>query len=99
MILRICFYSSLLLLSSIDILEQKIPNSYLYFLFIFIFTNLISSDYFSLPGRLEMELILMKVSSNIIMILKLKRRKKTVIQIPCVMSMMHGRGLYKSLQA
>ena len=61
MILRICFYSSLILLSSIDILEQKIPNSYLYFLFIFIFTNLISLDYFSLPGRLIISLAIASI--------------------------------------
>lgn len=46
MILTICFYSSLILLSSLDILEQKVPNNYLYFLFIFIFTIFITSDYF-----------------------------------------------------
>ncbi len=61
MILRICLYLTMLLLSYIDIKERKIPNSYLYFLFIFALSSLISLNFYIIPERLIISLLLASI--------------------------------------
>ena len=61
MILRICLYLTMQLLSYVDIKERKIPNSYLYFLFIFALSSLISLNFYIIPERLIISLLLASI--------------------------------------
>ena len=61
MILRICLYLTMQLISYVDIKERKIPNSYLYFLFIFALSSLISLNFYIIPERLIISLLLASI--------------------------------------